>query len=68
MNNIQSIYPNAESINDAMCSLLTTGDRTTFESLLQKTQVALMGQSKLVAMALFEPAVSHSKHKESSHA
>lgn len=67
-NSTQSIHPNAEAINTAVSSLLTTGDRTAFESLPQETQAALMGQSKLVAMALFGPAMSDSKHKESSHA
>jgi len=37
MNYPQIIYSNAETINDAMCSLLITGDRTAFESLPQET-------------------------------
>ncbi len=42
-NSTQSIHPKAETINAAVSSLLTTGDRTAFESLPQKTQAALMG-------------------------
>lgn len=68
MNNPQSIHPNAEIINDAVCSLLTTGDRTAFESLPQETQVALMGKSKLIATALFKPAMSQFKLKAGQHA
>lgn len=67
-NSTQSIHPNAETITAALSSLLTTGDRKAFESLPKETQAALMGQSKLVAMALYEPAMFHPEHKESSHA
>lgn len=67
MNNPQSIHPNAETINDAVCSLLTTGDRTAYESLPQETQVALMGKSKLIDTALFKPDMSQFKLKAGQH-
>jgi len=58
MYNPQSTHPDSQTINDAVTKLLTTGDRSDFESLPQETQIALTAQSSLVATALFEPHLS----------